>query len=324
MVFILGAHKSGTSLLRSLLDGHPDCTVIPFETHVLELCGYWVPNAIRNSLPAQFSRDELKASLLKGLTRANTNRNRFGDSVLNKPQPLSKVEAYLDACEGERSDFVRHYLEALGRASAMKGHEPNILVEKSVEHIDMIASLHNLFPRARFIHISRNPYANMVSIRKFRLVSGAAYPRLDVVAKTLRSSLNVAQQWKGHPQFLQVYYEDLVQKPKAQMHEVAKFVGISFRESMLSPSLQGTPWSGNSSREREFSGISAKDVNAWKKEIFWLEELFVNYFLPDKILRVFSIPKLNSKNYFWRHYWLSFNYWKNLFILFLLNIFKIR
>ena len=36
-VFILGQHKSGSSLLRSLLDGHPDLFVIPVETHYFSL-----------------------------------------------------------------------------------------------------------------------------------------------------------------------------------------------------------------------------------------------------------------------------------------------
>lgn len=324
MVFILGAHKSGTSLLRSLLDEHPNCTVIPFETHVMELCGYWVPNAIRYSQPGQFSNDQIKERLLEGLKRANANRNRFGDSVLNESISLGKVERYLASCEGTQAGFVAHYLEALSRAIAANDDKPSTVVEKSVEHIDMIASLHVLFPNARFVHISRNPYANMVSIRKFRLVSGVAYPRLDVLAKTLRSSLSVARQWSGHPQFLQVNYEDLVQDPKVRMQEVANFLGLTFHESMLTPSLQGKKWNGNSSRDRQFSGISSIDVKAWEKDIYWLEKLFVDHFLPSDILKTFSIPKLDSKKYVLRHYWLSFNYWKNFCIFLFLKIFKIR
>src|ERR1035438_7009281 len=35
-LFLGGAPKSGTSLLLSLLDGHPDLVVLPEETHFLE------------------------------------------------------------------------------------------------------------------------------------------------------------------------------------------------------------------------------------------------------------------------------------------------
>ena len=38
-IFIFGPHKSGTSLLRSLLDGHPDLFSIPIESHVFSGMG---------------------------------------------------------------------------------------------------------------------------------------------------------------------------------------------------------------------------------------------------------------------------------------------
>ena len=39
-IFLLGSHKSGTSLLRSLLDGHPDLDVLPREAHFFPTHGY--------------------------------------------------------------------------------------------------------------------------------------------------------------------------------------------------------------------------------------------------------------------------------------------
>jgi hypothetical protein len=39
-IFILGAHKSGSSLLRSLLDGHPQLFAIPLETHLFQTAGF--------------------------------------------------------------------------------------------------------------------------------------------------------------------------------------------------------------------------------------------------------------------------------------------
>lgn len=47
-IFILGAHKSGTSLVRSLLDGHPDLNVVPIELHFLRHLGVESQNLLRN------------------------------------------------------------------------------------------------------------------------------------------------------------------------------------------------------------------------------------------------------------------------------------
>jgi len=35
-IFLLGSHKSETSLLRALLDGHKDLFVFPTETHLFK------------------------------------------------------------------------------------------------------------------------------------------------------------------------------------------------------------------------------------------------------------------------------------------------
>ena len=50
-VFILGSHKSGTSLLRSLLDSHPKLYIIPFETHFIASLGRWVQYSYRRQKP---------------------------------------------------------------------------------------------------------------------------------------------------------------------------------------------------------------------------------------------------------------------------------
>ena len=50
-IFILGSHKSGTSLLRSLLDGHPELYVIPFETHFMASLGRWIKYSYRKQAP---------------------------------------------------------------------------------------------------------------------------------------------------------------------------------------------------------------------------------------------------------------------------------
>ncbi|MGI8607235.1 MAG: sulfotransferase, partial [Gaiellaceae bacterium] len=50
-VFILGAHKSGTSLLRSLLDATPGFFVLPKEPHFFAYSGRWIDYPLRRRQP---------------------------------------------------------------------------------------------------------------------------------------------------------------------------------------------------------------------------------------------------------------------------------
>ena len=64
-IFLLGCHKSGTSLLRSLLDGHPDLFVIPIETHFFQATGHWTDYRMRRSWPKRMEREALITSHAK-------------------------------------------------------------------------------------------------------------------------------------------------------------------------------------------------------------------------------------------------------------------
>ena len=55
-IFILGAHKSGTSYLRALLDGHPDLYVVPLEAHYFQHLGFNIENYIRSPYTIDYSK----------------------------------------------------------------------------------------------------------------------------------------------------------------------------------------------------------------------------------------------------------------------------
>jgi hypothetical protein len=54
-IFIAGTHKSGTSLIRSLFDGHSNIYSIPMETHYFQLNKFWVDNEYRKQNPIKLN-----------------------------------------------------------------------------------------------------------------------------------------------------------------------------------------------------------------------------------------------------------------------------
>ena len=61
-----------------------------------------------------------------------------------------------------------------------------ILIEKSVENGEVALYYKKIFPNSKFIHIVRNPYANLVSLRKFK--SSKGYPKIRNIIGVLNDN----------------------------------------------------------------------------------------------------------------------------------------
>ena len=77
-----------------------------------------------------------------------------------------------------------------------------------------------------------------------------------------------------------VIYEDLISDPEKTMRDLAGFLSIEFTDILLRPTLMGEDWFGNSTSGERFRGISAVNVDRWKKEITDFEIHLVNELFP--------------------------------------------
>lgn len=298
-IFILGSHKSGTSLVRSLLDGHPELFVIPFETHFMALLGHWITYSYRKQPPSQdpgFLEGFVK--LLEEYARSN---DRNADVLLGDRIDMNKVRAFV-----KELDVVKDPSEALSvlmrlLPQIMEGLESaqgKRTVEKSVEHLEMAMELSFWFPKAHFIHIVRNPYANMVALRKFK-AKNQGYPLINKVYRSLESGYYWLQRnQQVIPNYHVLKYEDLVQDPEGRMRELAAFLGIDFQDSLLYPTLLGSPWGGNSSYG-PLSFISAEHLARWKREITPFEANLVSRYFGH-VLEAYGYEALDTIPGVWK------------------------
>jgi len=270
-IFILGSHKSGTSLLRSLLDGHPDLFVIPFETHFMALLGRWITYSYRKQAPVD------DANFLEGLVEILESYaqsvDRQADVVLGDRLDMDAVRAFVG--EMDEADDPIQALTALKQllpqvVEGLDSAQGKRAVEKTVEHLEVALELAQTFPKAQFVHIVRNPYANMVALRKFK-AKDQGYPLINKVYKSLESGYYWLQMnQKLIPHYKVIRYEDLAQNPVVEMKALAEFLQISFDERLLEPTMLGDPWGGNSAYG-QFKAISAAHLDRWKEEITPLE-----------------------------------------------------
>lgn len=300
-VFILGAHKSGTSLLRNLIDGHSEVFAIPFESHFFQYYGYWVLNNYRYSKPKKYSNDELIKVFTDFIQANNEADDKFGDAFVYgkfNVEIFANHFANLNSSHSINEAF-QLFVEATHLSLFKKPLEQDaLIVEKSVEHAEFACDIQKAYPNAKFIHVVRNPYSNLVSLRKYKSM-GFGYPLIHRVLHTLENSYYYLEKnQRLLDNYLVIRYEDLVQNPEEWMNRIADYVGITFSESLLNPTSLSGHWQGNSTTGTKFTGVSSGNLDKWKTEIQPMEVDFANRLFAFTIDK-YDYELFQSSGNFW-------------------------
>lgn len=274
-IFITGLHKSGTTLVRSLLDGHPELQTIPFESHFFPLSGAWTENEYQRSQAKSFEPQRL----LNYINEVNTTRNPYGDHFATGLVDFEVFREKLVSLLKEK-EAAYAYFEAL-RVSLYREVKGR-MVEKSIENFEFFHEYQALFPGARFIHIIRNPYDNLVSLRKFKQKSGR-FPMYSRLLPTIRQHYFHLEKNSQYANYRVVRYEDLLNEPKKTITDLVNFLGLEWHDCLMNPTIMGRPWKGNSVKGIVHNGLSAGLKEAWKNEITPFESMMLTRGLDNII-----------------------------------------
>lgn len=299
-IFIFGSQKSGSSLLRSLLDSHPSLFVVPSESHYFQLTGHCVDFSMRRAEYRSMNLDQKTEALIRYIQYENVNYDLHGAVVIGNRYDESVFEKFLK--ENARNDdrtLMAAYLNAFH--NALHGYDvPDgiRIVEKSIEHAEFAPLLLKYFPDAKFIHIIRNPYATLVSTRNTNWQGG--YPYLGSYLASLRNSYcRLFQNLALFENYYVVRYEDLVSNPQSVMQGIAAYLGIEMHEILVQPTLFGRPWVGNSSSNRKFAGVSADPSEKWRDSICDIEIVLTNR-VARAVFEYFDYEMLSPRHHPWR------------------------
>jgi hypothetical protein len=299
-IFLLGAHKSGTSLLRSLLDGHPSLCVLPKECHFFQNSGYFVEYPLRYSSPRKMNFKDLSKSYVNYIKQQNDNSDVFADSFGVSCWDENQFVKYFSTCDiSTPSSLMAAYLASL--FYSMTGHElPSNLrvVEKSVENAEYAFAIKSMCSDAKFIHIVRNPYANMVSLRKMKC--SEKYMRICKLIGSLKNSwYYLFKNMSTIEDYMIVRYEDLIRNTEKILDNILNFLEIDYVPEMMIPTIQGSEWLGNSTSREKYSEISKAPLYAWKKSINDFEIHMANK-VGDNVFTYFNYKKIvPSHHYLW-------------------------
>jgi Sulfotransferase family len=207
--FIVGVGRSGTTLLRLMLDAHPDLAIPP-ETH-------FVPELIELFEADDDAGPEQVVEIIK-------EGRHWGDFDLDPDALTDRILAAepLDAAAAIRA-FFELYAEREGKPRW--GDKTPIYVKRMREIEDVIGE-------ARFVHLIRDGRDVALS-RAGRALRHAA-PMPKVARRWKRRILNAREQGAQLGHYLELRYEDLILDTEPTLRAVCEFIELPWDERMLS------------------------------------------------------------------------------------------
>ncbi len=219
-VFILSAPRSGTTLLRVMLAGHPGL----FSPPELALLSF---RDLGERSAAFAGRDE---GWLEGLLRAVMEIKGCG---------LERAREIVEQHEREGASTREFY------ATLQEWIGERVLVDKTTTYAISAQTLERAetyFDDALYVHLVRRPAAMVQSYMNSKLdqVFGHGYPfseRERAELFWLVSNRNIVEFFERIPERRRCFlrFEDLVRDPAGAMRDLCRFLGLEFDPEMLQP-----------------------------------------------------------------------------------------
>lgn len=199
--FIVGCGRSGTTLLRRMIDAHP-LLAVPVES--------------------LFMIDYLRA-------RDSISAERFRKLVV-KEHEFSEWELDVTADALAPCPDVVSGINNLHERYAQK-EGAQFWGQKTPRFVRYGHLLKEVYPHAKFIHVIRDPRAVAVSLRKSNVHRSNIYYGSRRWLKDVQAGLDLKRDFPES--VLEVSYEALVSDTEPMLRQVCEFLGIPFDEAML-------------------------------------------------------------------------------------------
>ena len=206
--FVVGLTRSGTTLLRMMLDAHRELTIPP-ETH-------FVPDLIKAA------RDEGGTDELLAAMTGNRTWGDFGIADSDMRERLASV-ARGDAAGAVRA-FFNAYAECQGKPR---------WGDKTPAYMLAVQRIGRVLPESRFIHLIRDGRDVALS-QSARALNEQPPPaeQADRWVKRIRKSREQAGALKG-ARYVEARYEDLVRDPETTLRRICEFIDLAWDPRVL-------------------------------------------------------------------------------------------
>lgn len=248
-VFVVGAARSGTTLLYSVILASDAFPVYRAESRIMECATRY------GSLTAERNFRRFAADF--------SNSRQFARSGL-------EPEALWNAPRESRTSYSAFLHYFMASIAAREGKER--WIEKSPNHLLHMRELATAFPSALFVHAVRDGRSVAVSQRRLRFdraPSDDPLVQLVWAAKHWEVMVNTGRQ-NGRalgPRYLEVRYEDLLGEPGAVVSRLSEFLDVDLSLERVQNSDVGALGRANTAFGENLTGLSDKALNRWEAEL---------------------------------------------------------
>ena len=268
--FLLGSQRSGTTMLRLMLNNHPNLA-IPHESAFI---------TIYHRKLGQYgdlgNRDNAKRMLEDIMRHPLVQRGKLvadPEAVLARP-----IGSYRDLVEA----VFRSYAAALGKPR---------WGDKTPFYTDDIDIIRRIFPDAKILHLVRDGRDVVLSQKSIEWMSGNL-PKLVLDWQWKTTIAHKVGAVLGRD-FLELRYEDLVREPERSLRAICDFLDEPYDPTMLEYSDSAEAVVPEESLKWHRNSVKAPDpsqLNKWKRGLSKPERILFEQ-LAGKTLDLFGYER---------------------------------
>ena len=281
-IFVVGAPRSGTTLMAAILAQHPDVFApAPGETHYFH--DIWTRRKKFGMLEDEKGLSRAADQLLTAFDRwDNHEAQKIVDAIISKDALLNRARTL-----GKGYDALYYAFTSLLAESAGKTY----YCDDTPKHLFYLHTIFDLFPHAKAVGCIRDPRDFLSSYKHYwRKVTDSN--RMKALYHPVITSLL----WQGSSNLLLnhankccrnrliiVRYESLVQQPETEIRRICHFLGFEYSDNMLSIESHNSSFEGSSAH-----GIFTTSMGRWR-----------TFLSPEEI---WCVQTLNRGNMLALHY----------------------
>ena len=211
-VFIVGSPRSGTTLLRMMLDSHPELAIPP-ETG-------FIPHALRCIGGTDASR---RRAFCETLANFPVGASAWADHRVSRAELLNELKALVPfQLDQAIRCFYKLYAARFGKTR---------WGDKTPTYGLYAPAILRLLPEASFVHIVRDGRDVALSLRDLWFAPGRDMTSL---ARQWRRDVRVTRRLSQRcPRYMEVRYESLVRQTEIEIRRICEFIELEYHPAML-------------------------------------------------------------------------------------------
>lgn len=274
-IFVVGCFRSGTTVLARILDTSKEISFIRAET---KFVGGLLHRGLRHRMKkvGDLSQDHNVRKLVKIIYSDVGTRGCYKWLRTHVSQQYF-LQRLLESDRSDRSIFNI----MLDTHASMFCTGSSILGEKTPGHVYHVPTLLEWFPKAKVVHILRDPRAVLVSqlnrkrgdvVRKYTKFPLKYLNPLFVFLKVIHVTAAWVRAASLHFKYKKLYphnyyllrYEDLITKPESSIRQLCAFLAITFSHDMLKQQVINSSFTQKHTGE---DGFQTEAINRWRAHI---------------------------------------------------------